>query len=328
VQAVNVTGSRVFFGCNGHPISAEGPPRQDSKLGVCYEPVSPGYFKMLEIPVFKGRDFTDQDSGSSPPVAIISQSFAQRYFSGQDPIGKMIYIGTWESDDFERRQVVGVSADIRLFVNGATHSTVYYPYSQMPEKFPGVQGGNERLLVTFLVHSAADPAPLVRVIDRVVPEVARDVVISATETVDHTRWTASEDSRFFIWLLTSFAGTALALAAVGVFGVMSYEVARRTHEMGIRIALGAHSRDVLQLVLRSGIFMTSIGLLIGLGSSLALARFLESRMGELGVGEIKPTDPSTLAVVCLVLALVALLASYIPARRATKVVPMAVLRHE
>ena len=184
------------------------------------------------------------------------------------------------------------------------------------------------LQVTFLVRSAADPAALVHVMDRVVPEVAKDVAIPAAETVDSTRRFTLRMSRFFTWLLVAFAGAALALAAVGVFGVMPYEVARRTHEIGIRMALGAHPRDVLRLILRNGLFMTSIGLAIGLGSSLALARFLEIRLGELGATEVKPTDPGALVAVCLLLALLASLACYIPAHRAARTNPLTSLRYE
>jgi putative ABC transport system permease protein len=328
VRAVSVTSSGVFSGCNGRPISAQGPPpRQDSGPVTCYEPVGPGYFGILEIPVLKGRVFTDWDSSNSPPVAVISQSVAGRFFPGQDPIGKIINIGIWESDDFERRQVVGVVADVRWSVNRDTHSAVYYPYSQLPAQFHWLYG-DERLSLMFLARSAANPAALPRIMDRLVPEVTRDVVISTTETVDGTRRSASRSSRFFTWLLATFAGTALLLAAVGIFGVMSYEVAGRTHEIGIRMALGANPGDVLRLILRNGILMTSVGLAIGLGSSLALARFLESRLGELGATEVKPTDPATLAVVSLFLALVALLACYIPARRAARMDPTTSLRYE
>jgi putative ABC transport system permease protein len=309
-------------------MSAEGPPpRQDSGQWTCYEPVSPGYFETLEIQVLKGRPFTDRDSGSSPPIAIISQSVAQRFFPGQDPIGKMINIGIWETDEFERRQVVGVVADVRWTVNRPKSSAVYYPYSQLPAQFHWLRG-DEWLAVTFLVRSTTDPSTLVQVMNRVVPEVARDVVTSNAETVGDTRWFRSQMMQFSTWLLVVFAGTALALAAVGVFGVMSYEVAGRTHEIGIRMALGAHSRDVLRLILRNGLLMTSIGVAIGLGSSLALARFLESRLGELRATEVKPTDPATLAAVCLLLSLVTLLACFIPARRAARMNPITSLRHE
>jgi putative ABC transport system permease protein len=327
VSTVSVTGMGVFSHCNFRPMSAEGPPQYlDMEHQVCYEPVNPGYFGMLEIPVLKGRVFTDWDSSNSLPIAIISQSMAQRFFSGQDPVGKMINIGFEDSNDFERRQVVGVVADVRWSVNYPWHSAVYYPYSQMPPQF--ARGEGERLWVTFLVRSEANLAPLGRVMDRVVSEVARGVLIRASEAVANTRWRNSEGSRFYTWLLVAFAGTALALAAVGVFGVMSYEVARRTHEIGIRMALGAHSRDVLRLMLGNGILMTSIGLAIGLGSSLALGRFLQNLLDELYVREVKPTDPPTLAAVCLLLAFVALLACYIPARRAARMNPLTSLRYE
>lgn len=160
------------------------------------------------------------------------------------------------------------------------------------------------------------------------PEVSRDIWVRASETIVNTRWRISEESRFYTGLLGVFAGTALALAAVGVFGVMSYQVSRRAHEIGIRMALGANPRDVLLLILRDALFMTSVGLTIGLGSSLALARFLESRLGELGATEVKPTDPATLAAVCMLIALVALLACYIPARRAARMNPLTSLRYE
>jgi predicted permease len=325
VNAVSVTGSGVFYGCNWRPMSAEGPPtrRRDYGQVACYEAVSPGYFGMLEIPVLKGRVFTEGDSSGSPSIAVISQSIAQRYFPGQDPIGKMINVGIWESDDFERRQVIGVVADVRWNVNRPDHAAVYYPYSPLPAQFHW-QSGEEQLWIRFLVRSTTDPATLVPVMDRVVPEVARDVVIFPAETVDYTRWTQSKSFRFSTWLLTAFAGTALTLATVGVFGVISYEVTRRRHEMGIRMALGARPRDVLRLILRNGLLMTSIGLVIGLGSSLALARWLS----EFGLTEVKPTDPATLAVVSLLLAIVAMLACYIPARSATRVNPMVTLRHE
>ena len=279
------------------------------------------------MPVIEGRVFTDRDSSSSPPIAVINQNVARRFFPGQDPIGKMINIGNWVTDDFDRRLVVGVVADVRLFISGPVHAIVYYPYSQLPAKIPPIQE-SRYLAATFLVRSEANPATLVRAMDRAVAEVARDVLISPAQTVNNTRWFQSQRSRFFTSLLAVFAGTALVLAMVGVFGVMFYEVARRTHEMGIRMALGAQSHDVIGLILRNGLIMTLIGLGIGLGSSLALARFVESRLGELEMTELKATDPPTLVVVCLVFAIVALLACYIPARRAARMNPLTSLRYE
>ncbi len=328
VGTVSVTGMGVLAGCNSRPMSAEGAPKyQDAPHLICYEPVNQGYFRMLEIPVLKGRDFTDVDSISSPQIAIINQSVAQRFFPGQDPIGKMINIGYEDSNEFERRQVVGVVADVCWYAGNPRESAVYYPYSQTAPQFAATYQG-ERLWVTFLVRSKANPASLVRAMERVPSEVARDTLIRASETVADTRWRISATSRFYASLLAAFAGTALVLAAVGVFGVMAYEVARRTHDIGIRMAVGASPRDVLLLVLRNGLIMISIGLAIGLGSSLALARFLQSRLLELNAYEVKSTDPPTLAAVCLVLALVALLACYIPARRAARMSPIKSLRYE
>jgi putative ABC transport system permease protein len=239
----------------------------------------------------------------------------------------MINIGIWESDDFERRQVVGMVADRRWGVNNPTHSAVYYPYSQLPAQFHW-RYFDERVSMVFLVRSVADPAALVRVMDSAVSEVARDAVISLTETADNSRRSSSQMSRFYTWLLVAFAGTALALAAIGVFGVMSYEVARRTHEIGIRMALGAHPGDVLRFVMRTGIGMTLIGLAIGLAGALGLMRLLQNRLSDFYVYEVKATDPASLAAVCLVLVLVALLACYIPARRAARMNPITSLRYE
>jgi putative ABC transport system permease protein len=328
VSAVSVTGSGVLWGCNTRPVSTEGPPRRDYEQGVCYEPVSPGYFRMLEIPVFKGRDFTEGDSASSLPVAIISQSIAQQYFPGQDPIGKMINIGIWPVDEFERRQVVGVVGDVRWNMRSPLHSAVYFPYSQLPAQARR-QPAEEQMSITFLVRSATDPARLARSMERAVSEVAKDVVVDSTWTADYTRWNHAQRTRFFTWLLAVFAAAALVLAAVGVFGVMSYAVSRRTHEIGIRMALGAHPQDVLRLILRSGARLTLLGLAIGLGGAMALIRSLGGKLSwDVSLNEVKPTDPTTLVVVPLLLAVVALFACYIPAHRATKVDPMVALRYE
>jgi predicted permease len=327
VSGVSISGSGILWNCWRQPVSAEGPPRRDQESMACYEPVSPGYFQMLEIPVLKGRVFADSDSRNAPPVAIVSQRFAQQYFPGQDPVGKMINIGFWEGDDFERRQVVGVVGDVRWTMNRPLYSAVYYPYLQLPAKSYR-QAMALQLYVSFLVRSAVDPANLAPSMERAVSEVANDVLIPAAWTADYTRWWRSQPTRLLTWLLSGFAGVALVLAAVGVYGVMSYVVSRRTHEIGIRMALGAHPGDVLRLIMQTGIRLTVIGLAIGLASGLGLVRFLQRRIPELVIYEVQPTDPPTLAAVCLVLALVALLACYIPARRAARMNPLTSLRYE
>jgi putative ABC transport system permease protein len=201
---------------------------------------------------------------------------------------------------------------------------VYYPYPQLSTKFR-FGYGDEHLYATFLVRTAGDPATLGPVMKRAALDVAKDITVSEAQTIEDIRSQTALRSKFDTWLLVAFAATAVALAAVGAFGVTSYSTEQRTHEIGVRIALGADYCDVLWLVLKRGLLMTSIGLLIGLVSSLWLARFLVS---EFSLNEVESSDLATLAAVCLLLALVALLACYIPARRAARMNPLTSLRHE
>jgi putative ABC transport system permease protein len=282
---------------------------------------------MLQIPLLKGRYFTEQDSKGSIPVAIINESLAQRYFPGKDPVGKTLNIGLWEFEDIERREIVGVVANARQNVVRPPLPAVYYPYSQLPAVFRFGYGG-EHLFATFLVRSAIDPSNFKIVMKQAALGVARDIMVEEAQTVADLRSRSTRYPRFYTWLLATFAGTALVLASVGLFGVVSYSVTQRTHEVGIRMALGAQAGHVLQLILRSGFLMTSIGMILGLGSTLGLARFLQAWIFEAGMSEVKPTEPAVLLAVSLFFAFVSFLASYIPARRATKLDPMVTLRHE
>ncbi len=236
----------------------------------------------------------------------------------------MISIGLWEFDDIERREVIGVVPDVRQSVDRRSSPIVYYPYPQLSTMFRFGYGA-EHLLATFLVRTAGDPATLGAGMKRAALEVARDITISEVQTIGGIRSQTAQWSKFDTWLLAAFAATALALAAVGACGVTSCFVAQRTHEIGVRMALGADSGDVLWLVLRRGLLITSVGLLIGLASSLGLARFFVS---EFKLNEVGPSDPMTLAAVSIFLALVALLACYIPARRALRMNLIASLRYE
>jgi putative ABC transport system permease protein len=328
VAAVSVGGSGVLWPCAKLPIGREGPPRRDDDEGACYEPVGAGYFRTLEIPLFRGRVFNDGDSRSSPHVAVISQSVARRYFQGQNPIGGMINIGHWESDDFDRRQVVGVVGDVRWSMYAQLRSGVYYPYSQLAHAFPE-QEVDDHLHAVFLVRSASDSSNLTRSMERAVAEVAKDVVILTTWTAENTRWRQTRDTRFYTFLLALFAGTAVVLASVGVFGVTSYAVTQRTHELGIRMALGANPRDILWLILSRGARMVTAGLVIGLGVAAGLIHFVGSPLGwSRSLAEVKPMDPTAALGVAVLLAVTAMLACYVPARRATKVDPLLALRYE
>jgi len=326
VIGVGLGGSGALGGCYSRPISAGGPlVSRDRAQRSCYDPVSPAYFGMLDIPVLKGRVFSESDSKQSSPVAVINESFAKRYFPREDPVGKTVDVGLWDDTDVERREIVGVVGDVRQRPWAAAAPALYYPYSQLPPEFRfGIS--YEHLMVTFVVRTATDPARMAPVVGRVLREVAPDILVSWNVTMNDIRWWSTEQPRFYGWVLAIFAATALVLVAVGVFGVTSYTVSQRTHEIGIRMALGAHPLHVLRLILRNGVPQILIGLAIGLGGTLALARFLEARFADLRLEEVKPTDPGTLAVVCLLVAVVAALASLIPARRAARTDPMAALR--
>jgi putative ABC transport system permease protein len=284
--------------------------------------VSPGFFEMLEIPVVRGRAFTEWDGVNAPNVAVISEGVAQRYFPNEDAVGKLVTLGRWQFDEFDRREIVGVVADVRQVPHREPFASVYLPHSQLPRLFHGA-GGREYYMVTFVVRTAGDPASLDPAMRELVSEVASDIPVLGVETIEDIRSDSTRWSRFYTWLLTTFAGLAVVLAAVGVFGVISYSVTRRTHEIGIRMALGADRHDVLRLVMRQALVMTSMGLVIGLGGAYGLTRFLESQLHE-----VEPTDPVTFAVVAVILAAVALLASLLPARRATRVNPIQALHHE
>jgi len=291
---------------------------------VCLHPVTANYFETLQMPLLRGRGFAERDNENSPPVALVSESLASRYFPDEDPIGgvlNLVELGM-NFNPQPPLEIVGVLADVRQSLYRQPFPAVYVPYSQMPAQSGG--GGSPAFTnISFVLRTAVDPKSLEPSMRRVVSEVADDVPVLNIRTIDEVRSLYTLQSRFYTWVLIVFAGVALLLAAVGVFGVMSYAVARRTHEIGIRIALGAHPRDVLKLVLRQGLLMTLIGLGIGLAAAFGLTRFLASLLYE-----VRPTEASAFAAASAVLCAVALVACLLPARRAANVSPNEALRHE
>jgi len=202
-------------------------------------------------------------------------------------------------------------------------SVIYVPYSQHPRVYPNPHA-HTHLFQSLFVRTASDPAGLATAVREAVADLDKNLLSNAViETHQAGRSSQFDTERFWVRLLGLFAGLAVFLAAVGLYGVISYSVTRRTHEFGLRIALGAHRASLLMLVLRQGLFLSLIGVAIGVAAALGLTRLLASQLYG-----ISPTDPATFAVVSLVLIAVAMLASYIPARRATKVDPMVALRHE
>jgi putative ABC transport system permease protein len=290
----------------------EGRPREkDNDLPQTnYSAVSPGYFKAMGIPLIAGRAFTETDAQDAPRVAIVSQTLAQRYFPNGDAIGKRINVNTGPES---YREIVGIVGNVKQ--NGLTRETkphTYEPFAQAPNQF-----------MTLIVRSTSDPASLVPAIRSQVLALDSELPLQRVTTLDRMIANSIRQQRFTSRVLSVFAAVALLLAAAGLYGVISYSVAQRTHELGIRVALGAQVKDVMQLVLRQGMAMVVVGEVIGIIGAFALTRLL----GGLLFG-VTPTDAVTFVAVTIGLTIVALLACYIPARRATKVDPLVALRYE
>jgi putative ABC transport system permease protein len=296
-------------------LTIEGqPPRAPGdEQTATYGGVSPGYFKAMGIPLIKGRTFSNEDREDSERVVVVSSFFASRFFPGQDPIGKRIKQGG-EDDDSEWMTIVGVVGDIHHYgLSAAVSSEMYMPFAQAPEPE-----------ITLVVRSAAgNPSSLLPAIKHEVEAIDKDQPIFGAVTMERLLSDSVASQRLSVTLLGLFAGLAFLLACVGIYGVISYTVTQRTHEIGVRIALGAGTRDILRLVVGHGMIMVAIGLGVGLLASFALTRVMSSLLFN-----VSTTDPATFILVSLLLALVSFLASYIPARRATRVDPMIALRYE
>jgi putative ABC transport system permease protein len=284
---------------------------RDVLIGVHH--VSPNYFQNLPIPLLAGRMFSGFDRGGAGRVAILNETAAQRLFPGEDPIGRKMGLALWPQGQ-DQVEIVGVAADVRHGgFSERARPEVYLSSRQSMES-------GAFLLVRARTAGAAALAPAVR---REVLALDRNVPIYDVWTMQERVMEATSQARLSAVLLGLFAGMALALAAIGVYGVTAYAVAARTREMGVRMALGAQRRDLMALVFRQSAAMVFPGLLLGVIASLGLTRVLATLLYEVAV-----RDWVTFVTGCLLLAGTALLASYVPARRAASVDPMAALRYE
>jgi putative ABC transport system permease protein len=269
--------------------------------------VGPSYFRTLGIPLLKGRHFSDADSRGAPPVAIINETMANRYFPNEDPIGQQVTMLRGPMT------IVGVVADIQPFRAGdPIDPEIYWPYKQRP-----------RYATYLLIRTASDPAGTIRPIEARLKALDPDMEISSFRTLEELIGRQLVRPRFNMLLIGVFASVALVLAAIGIYGVISYSVAQRTREIGIRVALGAEERDILKAVVGRGMALTLTGVAIGLAGAFGVTRVLSSML----VG-VSSTDPLTFVAIATLLALVALAACYVPARRATRVDAMVALRSE
>ncbi|HEX8144506.1 MAG TPA: ABC transporter permease [Pyrinomonadaceae bacterium] len=281
--------------------------------------VTPDYFRAMNIPLVRGRYFTDQDKTGSPPVVLVDEMLAARFFPTEDPIGKRLKLGGMESP-FPFMQIVGVVKHVKHYgPDEEGRVEIYRPYFQLPQ-IPDAQYGRSMVLA---VRTTTDPASMTTALRNAVREIDKDQPVSNVQMMSQVVAASIAPQKFAMWLLGLFAAAALLLAAIGIYGVMAYSVTQRTHEIGVRMALGAQARDVLRMVVGQGMKLA----LIGVGAGLVGAFLVMRLMSRLLYG-VTATDPLTFAVVSVLLAAVALLACYIPARRATKVDPMIALRYE
>jgi putative ABC transport system permease protein len=289
------------------------PPLPPGKSNTAdYTTASPDYFRVMRIPLLRGRFFSEQDSPSHPNVAIISETLARRYFPDQDPIGRQMRFGFPPNGNVPR-EIIGVVGDLRdVALSREPGSMMYVPFAQAP-----LYGGE------VVVRSSSSASSVAAGIRQTVRSMDKDLPVTDVESFAEAVGASVAQERFRTLLMSSFSGIALILAAVGIFGVVSYSASQRTHEIGIRIALGAQQGNVLRLILGQG---TKLALL-GLGAGAAAALPLTHLMAGLLYG-VSAKDPLTFGAVGFVLLGVAVIACYIPARRAMRVDPMVALRHE
>ena len=299
----------ISFQIDGRPVAKKDEPSAD--VFVC----DVGYFKTMGIPIIKGRDFDEHDQHKSTPVIIVNEAFAKQFFPGEEAIGKHIQPGlaTFDNEKAPMREIVGVVGDVRNRGLSVEPKPAYYePETQVP--FNQLVG---------VIKTEGDPHSLITAVTREVGSIDKDLPVFDVKTMDEYIASSVAAPRFNTTLLSIFAAVALVLTIVGLYGVMSYAVAQRTNEIGIRLALGAQARDVLTLVVKQGALLIAIGLVIGLIGAFAAMRVVQSLLFG-----VTTKDPMTFISAAVVLAVIGLLACYLPARRATKVDPIEALRRE
>ncbi|MFY9731984.1 MAG: ABC transporter permease [Candidatus Acidiferrales bacterium] len=313
VESASASSSLPFTGIgSGTSFTIEGRPASPgTERSTDVRVIDPDYFHTMRIPLQKGRLFTRQEDARESHVVIVSEALVQKYFPDQNPLGKKITIDM--KDQNVPSEIVGVVGDVKHHgLDSTPRPTIYWPHPELVYNS-----------MTLVVRSNADPLPLTSSIRAIVQSLDPDLPISEVRTMEQWMSDNVAQARFNTLLLGIFSAVALLLAVIGIYGVMSATITERTHEIGIRMALGATPRDIWRHTLAAGAIITLAGVSAGLAASLMLTRLLASLLYE-----VKPGDPATFALVTIVLASVALLACYLPARRAMRVDPMIALRYE
>ncbi|HEY7184509.1 MAG TPA: FtsX-like permease family protein, partial [Blastocatellia bacterium] len=303
----------------GRPLP---PPGQG--IEVAFRVSRPGYFHTMGVPLRAGRDFTERDTPDAPGVIILNETLARRNWPAEDPVGKRVTLDDLRDNSRPPQwlTVVGVVKDIKQDSwTDAPMNEIYLPFQQNRDFYSGT--ARHYTSMTMVIRTTVEPQSLARIAEDTVRSLDRNLPVSSVVTMEQVITDTLWQQRFNLQLIGLFAALAMTLAAIGLYGVMSYSVAQRVREVGLRMALGAGRRDVLKLVVGQGMKLALAGVALGLLASLALTRLMEKLLFE-----VSATDFSTFAVIAVLLTLVALVACWIPARRATKVDPMVALRCE
>jgi putative ABC transport system permease protein len=294
---------------------------QHDMLSIQFRSISPEYFRTLAIPLLGGREFTDADSADAARVVMVNQSLASSMWPGQNPMGKMLLAGEGSPEQIKPREIVGLVADIKeIGLDQPPRATIYVPQPQVLDSFNAMT--NYWFASSLFVRTAGS-VDLSGEISKIVAAVDPEQPVARFDTMNSVKSRSISEQRFLMTLMGIFAALAVVLAAVGIYGVLSYQMSRRTREIGIRMALGATPRGVMSLILREVLLVVFAGVMSGLAAAFGLTRFLASTLFG-----VQPADPLTFIVVAVVLTGVALFACYIPARRAMRVDPMVALRYE
>jgi predicted permease len=310
----------------GLPFDIVGRPKGDAPFsgGANYDTVSWNYFNTFKIPLLRGRMFTEQDNGGAPGVVVINEALAKHYWPKGDPLKDRMLIAPGVGSPFAEpaRQIIGIVGDTRTrALDSPPDEMMYTPIAQMPD---GMTALNSRIAPMFwIVHSQVEPHSLANPMAAALRVASGGLPVAHIRTMDEIVVENTSRRRFNMVLLTIFGGSALLMAAIGIYGLMAYSVQQRTQEMGIRMALGAQASHIRNMVIRQGMVLALIGVVIGIAGAFGLTRFLASFLFD-----VKAWDPLAFIVTPLLLSAVALLAVWVPAQRAVRVDPMSALRFE
>ena len=304
-------GSLIHFNIYGRP-----PKTAHDYIAAGYRTITPQYLETLNVPLLAGRMFAQTDNERAPAVVVVNTSFAKKFFGAESPLGKRMQIGALPDDSVPWLEIVGVVGDMRRGLATEPQAEMYLPYKQADAVLPVFS-------LSIVLRTAVDPGAEASALRAALGSIDKNQPLVKVRTMEDNMTTSAAQPRFRTWLLGLFALLALLLSSIGIYGVMSYSVTQRVHEIGIRIALGAQPVQVFRLVTGEGFRLAIGGVAIGFAASLVLTRVLRSFLYE-----VSPLDPITYITVAAILVSVGMLASYLPARRATRVDPLVALRHD